>query len=70
MEMTAMSEATDRRRSSRTSDRDLLLSIGRDLRRLYADTLQQPLPKNMEALLVRIGHAELEKQLRKEQTNP
>ena len=64
-EMKAMGEEAGRRRSSHSADCDLLLSIGRDLRRLYAETLAQPLPEHIEALLVRIGRSERERQLRK-----
>jgi hypothetical protein len=59
-----MNEETGRRHRSQSSDRDLLLTIGKDLRRLYADTLLQPLPQDIEALLLRIGRAELERQLK------
>ena len=54
-----MSEETEPWRYPRLSDRDLLLCIGRDLKRLYAVTLQQPLPDDIEALLQRIEKAEL-----------
>ena len=55
-----MSEETEPWRYPRLSDRDLLLCIGRDLKRLYAVTLQQPLPDDIEALLQRIEKAELD----------
>ena len=61
-----MSEETEPWRYPRLSDRELLLCIGRDLKRLYAVTLQQPLPDDIEALLQRIEKAELERTLRKQ----
>ncbi|WP_157934699.1 NepR family anti-sigma factor [Microvirga ossetica] len=60
-----MSEETEPWRYPRLSDRDLLLCIGRDLKRLYAVTLQQPLPDDIEALLQKIEKAELNRMLRK-----
>ena len=49
-----MSEETGRWHYPRLSDRDLLVCIGRDLKRLYEDTLQQSLPSDIEALLQKI----------------
>ncbi len=46
-----MSEETGRWDYHRPSDHDLLLCIGRDLKRLYEDTLQQSLPSDIGALL-------------------
>jgi hypothetical protein len=43
-----MSEETGRWQYPRPSDHDLLLCIGRDLKRLYEDTLQQSLPSDIE----------------------
>ncbi|GEO18508.1 NepR family anti-sigma factor [Microvirga aerophila] len=48
------------------SDRDLLLCIGRDLKRIYEDTLRQSLPSDIEALLQKIEQAERERTLRKQ----
>jgi hypothetical protein len=45
-------------RGFRLSDRELLLAIGRSLRHVYADTLRQPVPQNINALLRKIGQAE------------
>jgi hypothetical protein len=42
------------RRSSRVSDEELLRAIGDDLRNLYAETIRQPLPADIEAALTRI----------------
>jgi hypothetical protein len=39
---------------SRSSDSDLLRRIGHDLRSLYAEVIQQPLPRNIEVALSRI----------------
>jgi hypothetical protein len=50
----------------RLSDRDLLLCIGRDLRRLYEDTLRQTVPDDIEALLQKIEQVERERTLRKQ----
>jgi hypothetical protein len=61
-----LSEKTDRWRYPRLSDRDLLLCIGRDLKRVYEDTLQQPLPDDIEALLQKIEQAELERTVREQ----
>ena len=59
-----MSEEAGRWRYPRPSDRDLLISIGRDLKRLYEDTLRQTLPSDIEALLQKIEQAERERTLR------
>jgi Anti-sigma factor NepR len=59
-----MSEETGCWRHPRPSDRDLLLRIGRDLKQIYEDTLQQALPSDIEALLQKIEQAELERTLR------
>ena len=61
-----MSEETGRWQHPRLSDRDLLLCIGRDLKRLYEDTLQQSLPSDIEAVLQKIEQAERERALRKQ----
>ena len=61
-----MSEETGRWQHPRASDRDLLLCIGRDLKRLYEDTLRQSLPSDIEALLQKIEQAERERVLRKQ----
>jgi hypothetical protein len=50
----------------RLSDRDLLLCIGRDLKRIYEDTLRQSLPSDIEAVLQKIEQAERERTLRKQ----
>jgi hypothetical protein len=50
----------------RLSDRDLLLCIGRDLKRIYEDTLRQSLPEDIEALLQKIEQAERERTLRQQ----
>jgi hypothetical protein len=62
----AMSEETGRWHYPRPSDRDLLLCIGRDLKRLYEDTLRQSLPSDIGALLQKIEQAERERVLRKQ----
>jgi hypothetical protein len=59
-----MSEETGRWRYPRPSDQDLLLRIGRDLKRLYEDTLRHALPSDIEALLQKIEQVELEWKLR------
>jgi len=61
-----MSEDELHWRGPRLSDRELLLSIGRDLRRIYADTLRQPIPDDIEALLRKIGQAERESKLQEQ----
>ena len=61
-----MSEETGQWKHPRPSDRDLLLCIGRDLKRLYEDTLQQSLPSEVETLLQKIEQAERERTLRKQ----
>jgi hypothetical protein len=61
-----MSEETGRWQYSRPSDHDLLLCIGRDLKRLYEDTLQQSLPSDIETLLQKIEQAEREGTLREQ----
>jgi hypothetical protein len=53
-------------RHPRLSDRDLLLCIGRDLRRLYEDTLRQTVPDDIEVLLQKIEQVERERTLRKQ----
>ena len=58
-----MSEKTEHWRYPRLSDRDLLLCIGRDLKRIYEDTLRQSLPGDIEALLQKIEQAERERAL-------
>ena len=42
------------KRRSMKSDRELLRRIGHDLRSLYAEVIQQPLPPNIEMALSRI----------------
>ena len=64
-----MSEESGRCHYPRPSDRDLLLCIGRDLKRLYEDTLQQSLPSDIGALLQKIEQAERERTLRTEAVN-
>jgi hypothetical protein len=59
-----MSEETGRWHNPRPSGHDLLLCIGRDLKRLYEDTLQQSLPSDIEAVLQKIEQAERERVLR------
>jgi len=61
-----MSEETRRWQHPRPSDRDLLLCIGRDLKRLYEDTLQQSLPSDIKTLLQKIEQTERERPLRKQ----
>jgi hypothetical protein len=50
----------------RLSDRDLLLCIGRDLKRIYEETLRQSLPGDIEDLLQKIEQAERERKLREQ----
>jgi hypothetical protein len=61
-----MNEEKGQWRHPRLSDLDLLLCIGRDLRRLYEDTLRQSLPSDIEALLQKIEQAELERTVREQ----
>jgi hypothetical protein len=61
-----MSEETGQWKHPRPSDRDLLLCIGRDLKRLYEDTLRQSHPSEVETLLQKIEQAERERTLRKQ----
>jgi hypothetical protein len=61
-----MSEETGQWQYPRPSDHDLLVSIGRDLKRLYEDTLQQSLPSDIGALLQKIEQAERERTLREQ----
>ncbi|HZA92735.1 MAG TPA: hypothetical protein VE420_08935 [Gemmatimonadales bacterium] len=61
-----MSEETGQWQYPRPSDHDLLVGIGRDLKRLYEDTLQQSPPSDIEALLQKIEQAERERVLRKQ----
>jgi hypothetical protein len=61
-----MSEETRRWQHPRPSNRDLLLCIGRDLKRLYEDTLQQSLPSDIKTLLQKIEQTERERPLRKQ----
>jgi Anti-sigma factor NepR len=61
-----MNEEKGQWRHPRLSDRDLLLCIGRDLRRLYEETLRQSLPSDIEALLQKIEQAELERTVREQ----
>ena len=61
-----MNEEKGQWRHPRLSDRDLLLCIGRDLRRLYEDTLRQSLPSDIEAVLQKIEQAELERTVREQ----
>ena len=61
-----MSEEIRRWEHPRPSDRDLLLCIGRDLKRLYEDTLRQSLPSDVGALLQKIEQAERERTLREQ----
>jgi hypothetical protein len=42
------------RQTSMISDTDLLRTIGQDLRAIYAEVIKQPLPRNIEAALLRI----------------
>jgi hypothetical protein len=42
------------KRPSRVSDSELLRRIGHDLRSLYAEVIQRPLPPNIEMALSRI----------------
>jgi hypothetical protein len=61
-----MNEEKGQWQHPRLSDRDLLLCIGRDLKRIYEDTLRQSLPGDIEALLQKIEQAERERTLRKQ----
>ena len=61
-----MSEKAEHWRYPRLSDRDFLLSIGRDLKQIYEDTLRQSLPSDIEALLQKIEQAELERTVREQ----
>jgi hypothetical protein len=61
-----MSEKTEHWRYPRLSDRDLLLCIGRDLKRVYEDTLRQSQPSDIEALLHKIEQTELERTVREQ----
>ena len=61
-----MSEKAEHWQYPRLSDRDLLLSIGRDLKQIYEDTLRQSLPSDIEALLQKIEQAELERTVREQ----
>ncbi len=61
-----MNEEKGQWQHPRLSDRDLLLCIGRDLKRIYEDTLRQSLPSNIEALLQKIEQAESERALWKQ----
>jgi hypothetical protein len=61
-----LSEKTEHWHYPRLSDRDLLLCIGRDLRRLYEDTPRQTVPDDIEALLQKIEQVERERTLRKQ----
>ena len=42
-------------REKALSDRELLLSIGRNLQQVYGDTLREPLPQDIRALLEKIS---------------
>jgi hypothetical protein len=42
------------KRPARVSDSELLRRIGHDLRSLYAEVIQRPLPPNIEVALSRI----------------
>jgi Anti-sigma factor NepR len=55
-----MSEDKRLWRGPRLSDRELLLSIGQNLQQVYGDTLREPLPEDIKALLEKISQAELE----------
>jgi hypothetical protein len=46
------------RRVSMVSDEELLRTISEDLRSLYADIIQQPLPPKIEAALARIDRVQ------------
>jgi hypothetical protein len=61
-----MNEEKGKWHHPRLSDRDLLLCIGRDLRRLYEDTLRQTVPDDIGTLLQKIEQAERERILRKQ----
>jgi Anti-sigma factor NepR len=60
-----MSEDKRLWRSPRLSDRELLLSIGQNLRHVYDATLREPLPEDIQALLEKISHSELKSVLKK-----
>ena len=60
-----MSEKTEPWRYPRLSDRDLLLCIGRDLKRIYEVPYSSPCQSDIEALLQKIEQAELKRTLRK-----
>jgi hypothetical protein len=59
-----MSEDKPLLRGPRLSDRELLLSIGRNLQQVYGDTLREPLPEDIKALLEKISEAELKSVLK------
>ena len=61
-----MSEKTEHWRYPRLSNRDLLRCIGRDLKRIYEDPLQQTVPSDIEALLQKIEQAERERTVREQ----
>jgi hypothetical protein len=61
-----MNEEKEHWQHPRLSDRDLLLCIGRDLKRIYEDTLRLALPGDIEALLQKIEQAERGRTLRKQ----
>jgi hypothetical protein len=65
-ESKAMTEEKGNWHHPRLSDRDLLLCIGRDLKRIYEDTLRQSLPSDIEALLQKIEQADLERTVREQ----
>jgi hypothetical protein len=48
------------KRPARVSDSELLRRIGHDLRSLYAEVIQQPLPPNIEVALSRIEREQSE----------
>jgi anti-sigma factor NepR-like protein len=61
-----MNEEKGQWRHPRLSDRDLLLCIGGDLKRLYEDSLRQTVPDDIGVLLQKIEQAERERILRKQ----
>jgi hypothetical protein len=61
-----LSEKTEHWHYPCLSDRDLLLCIGRDLKKIYEDTLRQSLPDDVEALLQKIEQADLERSVREQ----
>ena len=61
-----MSQEIEQWHYPRPSDHDLLLCVGRDLKRPYEGTLQQSLPSDIEALLQKIEQAERERVLWKQ----